>query len=95
MSDGPAGPHPMADRFEIRRQLGEGGVGVVYEALDRVRGQLVAIKVLTRASGPDVVRFKQEFRLLVERPHPSLVSLHELVQAPPAREAPGSPSGSS
>ena len=34
----------VAERFEILREIGEGGMGVVFEAFDRKRGLLIAIK---------------------------------------------------
>lgn len=34
----------IAERFEIIREIGEGGMGVVYEAFDRKRGLRIAIK---------------------------------------------------
>jgi serine/threonine protein kinase len=40
-------PHGLdftsTDRFSIRRRIGAGGMGVVYEAFDRVREQVVAL----------------------------------------------------
>ena len=35
----------LADRYEIRSLIGQGGMAEVYEAVDRVLGRRVAIKV--------------------------------------------------
>ena len=66
-------------RFAIVRRLGAGGMGTVYEALDRERKTRVALKVL-RDAGPDtILRFKREFRALQHLHHPNLVRTDELV----------------
>jgi eukaryotic-like serine/threonine-protein kinase len=67
-----------ADRFELRGELGSGGVGIVYRVLDRQRGEEVALKTMSSRSGRDIFRFKREFRSLAELEHPNLVRLHEL-----------------
>ncbi len=65
-------------RFEIRRRIGSGGFGVVYEAFDRERRALVALKALERGDAATIYRFKQEFRALSDIVHPNLVQLYEL-----------------
>lgn len=72
-------PFTGTSRFELRRQLGEGGFGIVYEALDRRRDIPVALKLLRQADGAPLLRFKREFRTLSDVSHPNLVSLYELV----------------
>ena len=66
-------------RYVVRRRIGAGGMGIVYEVDDRDRGQVVALKTLRRWCGDDIYRLKWEFRNLADVAHPNLVSLYDLV----------------
>ena len=66
-------------RFRIRRRLGSGGMGIVYEAHDRDNDRVVALKALTRTEAAHISRFKNEFRSLADVSHPNLVSLYEFM----------------
>jgi eukaryotic-like serine/threonine-protein kinase len=65
-------------RFVIERELGHGGMGVVYQALDLERQTRVALKALTQRDAVNIYRLKNEFRQLADLSHPNLVTLHEL-----------------
>lgn len=67
------------ERFVIRRRLGAGTFGVVYEAEDRERGEVIALKALRFSEPGEIYRLKKEFRTLADVAHPNLVSLYELV----------------
>ena len=63
----------ISDRFEILREIGEGGMGVVYEAFDRKRSQRIAIK----SAKPGFHRFlspELANALKVRHPHVCLVN---------------------
>lgn len=61
------------DRYELRAQAGKGGMGAVYQALDRQTGALVAVKVLHSRGAIEMARFAQEARVLAELSHPGIV----------------------
>ena len=74
-----AGEFRGTDRFVVRRRVGSGGMGVVYEAYDLERDMRVAIKTILDAEASTLYRFKKEFRALTDVSHPNLVKIHELV----------------
>ncbi len=76
MEDTPFAGH---DRFQLVRRLGVGGMGVVYEAFDKLRQARVALKTLRRLDADAVSRLKDEFRGLQDLEHPNLVHLLELI----------------
>lgn len=81
-SGGGSPPFDAGERFELRRRLGEGGMGVVFEAFDRERRETVALKSLQRTKGHLIPHFKREFRALHDVAHRNLVGLGELLEGP-------------
>ncbi|MCA8986036.1 MAG: protein kinase [Planctomycetaceae bacterium] len=69
---------PGTERFEIIRQLGQGGFGQVFHVHDHQFHDDCALKVLTVPEGASLYRFKREFRVLAGMAHPHLVGLKEL-----------------
>ncbi len=72
---------PRIGRFELRRQLGKGGMGVVYAARDPQLDREVAIKVLTASStdGDDAQRrWLREARALAKVNHPNVVQAYDV-----------------
>lgn len=77
-------------RYQVGPLLGSGGMGEVYEAVDRELGRTVALKVLPASVTGDadrLSRFVQEARTASALNHPHLVSIYEIGQA----ALPGSP----
>jgi hypothetical protein len=71
----PAVQELVAGRFLIKREVGRGAAGIVYQASDRLSGQEVALKVIA-ASGADLVeqaRFTREGQVLENLDHPGIV----------------------
>jgi uncharacterized membrane protein YhaH (DUF805 family)/tRNA A-37 threonylcarbamoyl transferase component Bud32 len=88
---GPGGGNPdakllevgsvFADRYEILAVVGEGGMGVVYRALDRVVKKEVALKLVRaeRLAGADAVeRLIREGATARDIRHPNIVAVYDV-----------------
>ncbi len=66
-------------RFELDREIGRGGMAVVYRAHDNHLGRYVAIKVLSPdlSSTVGVERFQREIALMARLVHPGIVALFD------------------
>src|SRR5215475_12507120 len=70
--------------YEILEKIGEGGMGVVYKALDTRLHRHVAIKVLRQDASLDTrrrERFLQEARAAAAVTHPGIAVVHEIGEA--------------
>jgi tetratricopeptide (TPR) repeat protein len=72
---GPISSQRLADRFVVQREVGRGGVGIVYRAHDQVSDQEVALKViaLPGVDAGEEARFRREGRVLAGLHHPGIV----------------------
>ncbi|OJW22005.1 MAG: hypothetical protein BGO49_14575 [Planctomycetales bacterium 71-10] len=67
--------------FRLVRELGRGGMGVVYEAEDAALGRRVAVKVLPPAAAIDALRlrrFQLEARALASLSHAHIVPIYSV-----------------
>jgi serine/threonine-protein kinase len=78
-----AQPQPIAG-YRIVRELGRGGMGVVYLALRELDGSRVALKTIKPAVAADnlaLQRFLREARILGGLDHPNIVAFREMGEA--------------
>ena len=74
----------VAGRYSIDRELGRGGMGIVYLAHEVHLDRLVAIKLLPpeRATNPDLrERFLREARLAAKLSHPNIIPIHSVAES--------------
>ena len=77
----PLPPGTQLGRYEIRSQLGSGGMGEVYLALDKELERTVAIKILPERVIPDprlLQRFVQEAKAASALNHPHILTIYEI-----------------
>ncbi len=68
-------PGSRLGKYEIVRKVGEGGMGVVYEALDPDLKRRVALKVLKQA---DTYRLRCEASAAAKLRHPNIITVYEI-----------------
>ncbi|MBI2840548.1 MAG: protein kinase [Acidobacteria bacterium] len=70
----------LSNRYEIVREIGRGGMGIVYLARDLLLDREIAVKVMIPAAmSPDVEeRFKREARVVARMDHPGIVGIHDV-----------------
>jgi serine/threonine-protein kinase len=74
----------FGSRYQIIEEIGCGGMGVVYKALDNELGRVVALKMIRPelTSDPGILeRFKQELLLASEVSHENVIRIHDLGEA--------------
>jgi serine/threonine protein kinase len=73
----PRAPLPFSD-FQLRKRLGAGGMGEVFEALQLSLNKLVALKILKSflADARSIERFLHEARSVAGLRHPHIVDVH-------------------
>lgn len=75
------GTELFANRYELRKSLGQGSAGKVYLAFDTVLGELVALKTLNEALTLDdvqVKRFMREVSVTRKVTHPNVVRTYDV-----------------
>ena len=70
-------PDLSGTRYELVREVGRGGMGVVYEVWDRELDRAVAMKVCSVVLG-DVDRLRREARIVARLEHPGIVPVHDV-----------------
>ena len=72
-----AGLPQTGERYEVRRPLGEGGMGVVFEAEDRLFGRRVALKKVRHDNRSLHRRFVAEAVVTANLEHPGIAPVYE------------------
>lgn len=80
-------PDTAGTRYTILDELGRGGMGTVYRALDAVLERDVALKVLTlpEAGPAEAERMRTEARVMARLEHPGIVPVHDAGTLPDGR----------
>jgi tRNA A-37 threonylcarbamoyl transferase component Bud32 len=80
---GPNGGLLIGKNFETRREVGAGGMGVVFEATDLALDRRVALKKMRPEIGRNArgrERFLEEAKLVAKLSHPNIVGIHAIIE---------------
>jgi serine/threonine protein kinase len=77
-------PGDRLGQYRLLRQVGAGGMGIVYEAQDEWLGRTVALKVLRSGLPAEQIaraRFLREARAMAAIDHPNVVTIYQVGEA--------------
>jgi eukaryotic-like serine/threonine-protein kinase len=74
----PLAPGTVVGRFEVLREVGRGGFGIVYEARDRELGRSVAFKLVRSSRRSLADQLLHEAETVARLSHPNLITLHDV-----------------
>ncbi len=75
----------VVGRYQIRREIGRGGFGAVYEAFDTQLGRVVALKALKPGRSKHPVNeewIQKEAEAVAKLDHPAIVTIHDVGTCP-------------
>ncbi|MFH1419362.1 MAG: protein kinase [Planctomycetota bacterium] len=82
--DGPGSENharlPEIEGYDVLKQIGRGGMGIVFKALQRSTKRIVALKVLLEGPYASVVarrRFEREIALAAQLRHPNIIPIYD------------------
>ena len=80
----PLAPNTSLLHYRLLAQIGEGGMGVVWKAVDTTLDREVAVKILPEQFATDaerLARFEREAKLLASLNHPNIAAVYGLHEA--------------
>jgi len=72
----------IGGKYELYREIGTGGMGIVYEAINKIIGKKVAVKKLKdeiKISSRERKKFLNEARTVANLKHPNIVDLYDII----------------
>ena len=71
----------LTDIYNIKRIIGEGGFGKVYEVQNIKTLEIFACKKITKTNIMDIIRFKEEIKIMSKADHPHIIKLYEVYES--------------